>query len=394
MTPSDDLHESENHSTRTDVTAVPVMQPVGRNRGESSDNGACRNPGAGADRDLTIFLPTGRRPPQLIRRLCVVFALLLAVDSAAVFADWATNITCPEGRVYNDEQEFPVRFQSCELQLPGGLKVLDGPFLTWFAGATAEGVYQTGRRVGVWKTCEINGGCDQHTMQVLSEFEQRWGTERAEIPIRYWRGSFIFDFASCWGTQVTQATDTVSSTLIFVKEPFHCTIVYFASSRSNVVGYDEYACRVPSAVGIRVLKSVDVQRELQALGFPQFCSRGSDRALIVDALLPLLLPTETEERLEYFTIATQTDVESSTVERAPGGPTVVTIVFNRYATNLVRDAIAREPTRNYICNQSAEQTATSIGDDGRRFFTYTVEPPIEHEWRYQECIAAFERPFR
>src|SRR5581483_7806496 len=132
-------------------------------------------------------------------------ALSLAA-ACCCYAQFAPTIECPAGRVHRDtRQEIKDTGQGvggeeyCALELPGQLEVLDGPYRSWFNPGFegAAGNYKLGRQFGKWKECNRFGHCEQNDYPDFDSSEKKRPGVKAEIPIIYRSGKYVFDFTSC-----------------------------------------------------------------------------------------------------------------------------------------------------------------------------------------------------
>lgn len=172
-------------------------------------------------------------------------------------ADWAKTIDCPEGRVYRDVRRDAGRDEFCELLLPGALKVQDGPSRWWYSEGHfgEEGIYQNGRKVGLWKECDRFGRCHKQTYQLVHPQETAHKV-KPEIPVSYSHGKYVFDFASCWSTWITQQTATSFLELSIVGGLTRCDVTYIPSSELDRPAENKsYLCEMPYAVGVREFDS-------------------------------------------------------------------------------------------------------------------------------------------
>ena len=113
----------------------------------------------------------------------------------------------------------------CELQLPGGLRVRDGPSCFWFSEGPPgeEGAYQAGRKIGRWRECDRFDRCRDQTYELLYP-QEKARSLRPEVPLRYEDGKYVFDFHSCWSTWVTRKTHDSFLELKIVNGLLRCQV--------------------------------------------------------------------------------------------------------------------------------------------------------------------------
>jgi hypothetical protein len=197
--------------------------------------------------------------------------ILLLSNPCSCRAQWTKDITCPIGTVYRDLRPDAGRQEFCERLLPGSLRVKDGPFRFWFNESLPgdQGSYKDGREIGPWKECDRFGKCRSVVHEIAFPHERDRPNFRREVPVSFQRGKYVFDFASCWGTWVTQS-GIEDLNLNIGGTPYRCEIAYIPQHVMDHGGEGSYLCRVPFSVGKRELDSLDLLPELPKLGLPQF----------------------------------------------------------------------------------------------------------------------------
>jgi hypothetical protein len=204
-------------------------------------------------------------------------------------AQWTKTIACAPGRVYRDNrndtggqlggQEF------CEHVLPGSLRVKDGPFRFWlsrnFQGAAGD--FDEGREIGTWKECDRSGRCEQKAHTAVNADERERPGSRPEIPVSYADGKYIFDFASCRTTWITQTDGEKPILELYVgaNTAVGCQIAYIPWFITGSTAVD-YLCTIPFTVGTRAMNSLDLRSELPKLGLPQFCGNTGSSITVPD----------------------------------------------------------------------------------------------------------------
>ena len=162
------------------------------------------------------------------RRRILLFCLLFPAAHPC-FAEWTKTIECPGGRVYRDERKYAGREEFCELLLPGSLVVKDGPYRSWFSEGHpgAEGNYKEGRQIGVWKECDRFDRCKQTAYEPVFAEEKRRPGFKAQIPVSFVNGKYVFDFGSCRSTWITQTNTQDAINLNILGDfPYRCVLGY------------------------------------------------------------------------------------------------------------------------------------------------------------------------
>lgn len=294
-------------------------------------------------------------------------------------AQWTKDIECPPGTTYRDIREDAGRQEFCERQLPGSLKVKDGPFRSWFSEGHPgdEGTYRDAREIGQWRECNRFDKCSQVTHELIFPYERERDGFRREVPVTFHRGRYVIDFASCWSTWVTQAGGQEDIQLNIQGSPYRCDI---ASIPQHVIKHDgegDYYCRVPFSVGKRGFASLDLLHEFPKLGLPQFC-RPIDRngeAFMLEGKLGA--------------VATTVDIQSASLEHGHAGKDVLHIRLNAYATALVTEVAAKEGTlRTRICLEHEQRAEISHVDE----IMYRLSDDAEQAAQERKCIADRIRP--
>ena len=322
----------------------------------------------------------GLYPSVSTRRYCFPILLLCLLFPAAhsCFAEWTKTIECPAGRVYRDERKYAGREEFCELLLPGSLVVKDGPYRSWFSeGHPAEGGnYREGRKVGVWKECDRFDRCKQSVYEPVFAAEKQRPGFKPQIPVSYVNGKYVFDFASCRSTWITQTNNQDPINLnIGHGSPYRCEISYIPESVLEHGGEGDYYCEIPFTVGPRVLSTLDLRRELPGLGLPQFCrpiSRTGEQILI---------------QKNGFSVATTVDVECATIGHDKAGHEVLTIKLNEYAANLVKEVARQGPLTTFLCLDQIDGPKSAIDGSGSILFTYTPSSDPIKAKKQRKCVA-------
>ncbi len=313
------------------------------------------------------------------RRCCVpIFPLsLLFLAVHPCFAEWTKTIECPAGRVYRDERKYAGREEFCELLLPGSLVVKDGPYRSWFSeghpGAT--GNYKEGRQVGVWKECDRFDRCKQTVYELVFPAEKQRPGFKPQIPVSFVNGKYVLDFASCRSTWITQTNKQDPNNLnILGGSPYRCEISYIPESVLQHGGEGDYFCRIPFALGIRELNSLDLRRELPQMGLPQFCrpiSRTGEQILI---------------QREGFRVATTVDVECATIGHDRDGREVLTIKLNKYVADLVKEVGRQGPLTTLLCLDQIAGPNIVVDLSGSIVFTYTLKADPIKAKKQRKCV--------
>lgn len=274
----------------------------------------------------------------------LVFWLLtiLFVLSSQSHAQWTKSVDCPEGHEYRDDRgangagggEF------CVLHLPGSLWVKDGPARWWFSMGNfgEEGLYQNGRKSGLWTECDRFNRCHQITYPLLYPEEN---TSRAEIPLSFVNGKYVFDFESCWRTWITRETDDSFLELNIGSGFGRCnvTIIPAGALSQSPGSAKSYICQLPQTLGVREFDSLDLRQELPRLGLPLFCRQDSEYTPDFAYEPPELglafwsiRPSSEGDRRS--SIADLLDVECAAVIEEVGRP-ILQVRFNRFSEPLV-----------------------------------------------------------
>jgi len=178
----------------------------------------------------------------------ILLFCLLFPAARSCLAEWTKTIDCPAGRVYQDERKYAGREEFCELLLPGSLVVKDGPYRSWFSEGHpgAEGVYKEGREVGVWKECDRFDRCKQTVYEPVFPEERQTPGFKPQIPVSFVKGKYVFDFAPCRSTWITE-TDKQDPVNLNIghDSPYRCDITYIPQSVLEHGGEGVYLCRIP-----------------------------------------------------------------------------------------------------------------------------------------------------
>lgn len=310
--------------------------------------------------------------------LPILLLCLLFPAAHPCFAEWTKTIECPAGRVYRDERKYAGREEFCELLLPGSLVVKDGPYRSWFSEGHPgrEGNYKEGRQVGVWKECNRFDRCKQTVYEPVFPAEKQRPGFKPQIPVSFVNGKYVFDFASCRSTWITQMNSQDPINLnIGHGSPYRCEISYIPESVLERGGEGDYYCEIPFTVGPRELNSLDLMRELPELGLPQFCrriSRTGEQIVI---------------QKEGFSVATTVDVECATIGHDKAGREVLTIKLNKYAANLAKEVGRQGPLTTLLCLDQIDGPKIVVDRSGSILFSYTASAnPIKAK-KQRKCVA-------
>jgi hypothetical protein len=124
--------------------------------------------------------------------------------------------------------------------------------------------------VGPWTECNSFERCKHIDYELIYPSEKGRPGLRPEIPVRYEKGKYAFDFSSRWSTWVTKSGDE-DLNLNSGGSGNRCDVSYTPQHVMEYGGERDYVCSVPFYLGERVLDSLDLMRELPKLGLPQFC---------------------------------------------------------------------------------------------------------------------------
>jgi hypothetical protein len=209
-----------------------------------------------------------KMPPPLIWLLACAGGCLCLAQSTRL-------VDCSGGRAYRDNRNGVGGAVFCEHALPGSLAVKDGPFRFWFNPdfEGSSGSYKEGRQVGKWKECDRFGRCVQRDYPSMYPEEKQKPGFKAEIPVTYVDGKFVFDFASCWSTWVTHRDgEKADLDLNIHAQAGGCFIAHIPADAAGRQGNTDYTCTVPFQTGRRTFASLDLLTELPKAGLPQYCS--------------------------------------------------------------------------------------------------------------------------
>ena len=320
------------------------------------------------------------------------------------FADWTKTIDCPAGRVDRDVRRDAGREEFCELLLPGSLKVRDGPSRWWYSEGHfgEEGSYQNGRKVGQWRECDRFGRCRDKTYDLVYPQERARGV-KAEIPVSYSRGKYIFDFGSCWSTWVMRQTAESFLELNIVGGLIRCQVTYIPSVERDRPAENQgnYLCEIPYSVGVREFDSLDLRRELPKIGLPQFCRQDDPP---VTASMPdgpaaqafaiwvnqRFVDGRTNKQVRgWTTLANLVDVECAAINRQESGLERLTVRLNEYAEKLVLDRAGKDEMKADACGGRFPLSPINTTRDrsGRSLFVYGFSPNRATAKRQRGCIA-------
>lgn len=337
----------------------------------------------------------------------VIFQLLFGCVQACL-AQSPKTIDCPADRVYRNTRDLDGK-EFCEHVLGGGLTVRDGPFRFWYNRdlVGAEGSYSEGRQVGPWKECNSSGQCKQNVYETAYPGERQRKDFRPEIPLSFSQGKYVFDFASCRDTAITQtAGNSVVDLIITGERPYRCWITYTVrrpSQRSTDL------CAVPYSVGVRQFGTLDLKAELPTAGLPQFC-QPEDSTFLGGLGIPDGMGNG---------LAGTVDVECASVEHPKVGAALLIVRFNQYATEIIsaagdqagviryetgqrRDAAVTSPKKSIptpsntlksgqrgavVCRDPVELKESTRDSQGRTIFVYSLSPMAAGAKEQSECIS-------
>lgn len=308
---------------------------------------------------------------------------MLCLSCVSCYAQWTKDITCPASTVYVDNRPYAGREEFCERRLPGRLSVKEGPFRSWFNEGlvSSQGNYRNGRQVGSWKECSRFGKCTHVNYSLVFPDEQKRTGFRAEIPVSYQHGRYIFDFESCWSTWVTQRNGE-DLDLNINGSGYRCQISYLPRQATEHGGKGSYTCFVPISVGRREVYSLDLMHELPKLGLPQFCRFATftaDPLMIVDN--------------QFRDVATSVDLQCAALERNTDGEEDLTFRLNKYASDLAYEASTNHgPLITRLCfgseSRNADQPTRMFRDSsGNTLFRYRLFTEAAKASQQEKCIA-------
>ena len=319
------------------------------------------------------------------------------------FADWTKTIDCPSGRVYLDIRRDAGREEFCELQLPGSLKVRDGPSRWWYSeGHFGEGgIYKAGRKVGRWRECDRFDRCRDQTYNLLYPQEKARGV-KPELPVSYSSGKYVVDFNSCWSTWVTRQTAESVVELNIGGGLIRCQITYIPSIDKDRPAENQghYLCEIPYTVGVRKFDSLDLRKELPKIGLPQFCRQDDPpvtasapdgpeaQAIALWANTRFLDSLTGKEVRAWTTIANMVDVECASLQRQEAGLEQLTVRLNEYAEKLVLERMGKDEIKADTCAGRFPLSAIGATRDasGHTLFTYGLSQNRMTAERQRACI--------
>jgi hypothetical protein len=317
------------------------------------------------------------------RRLCflrLLAGMLFLMGAPVCHAAWTQDIRCPEGTVYRDSRTDAGGEEYCERLLPGSLAVKDGPYRLWFhvKFLGVEGSYANGRRVGPWKECNRFAECKHKDYPLAGPEEQARAGFKAEMPVSYRNGKYVFDFASCWSTGVTQSAEE-DLNLNINGWGLRC-VVSIAERAFEDGASASYVCAVPFSVGRRTVDSLDLRKEFPKLGLPQFCRPESTSADVLTIVNKTLV-----------VVAGSTDVQCAAMEHG----TVETLAFrlNPYASELVNAEAGKDgPLSTHLCfgprRPNQEQPTVMVHEPGGgTLFRYNFDSDPSRARQQEDCVS-------
>ncbi len=312
--------------------------------------------------------------------LALLIGILVLSNTRVCYAEWVKDFNCPSGTVYRDLRQDAGRKEFCESLLPGSLRVNDGPFRSWYSEGHPgfQGHYRNGRQVGEWTECDRFDRCKHAVYQLSYPYEKRRPGFRPEIPVSYQHGKYVFDFASCWSTWVTQTGNEDLNLNIGLGSPYRCEIAYIPQHVLEHGGEGDYICRIPFSVGKRELDSLDLRHELVKLGLAQFCqtiSRTGEALMLMEK--------------HFMEVSTSVDVQCAAIEHDSAGREILTFRLNPYAADLVSEVAAEQgPLTTRICTQDDQPTEMWHDAGGHILFIYRLSDVPAKTKRQKKCIAA------
>jgi hypothetical protein len=189
-------------------------------------------------------------------------------------------------------------------------------------------------------------------------------------------GKYVFDFASCRSTWLTQTSNQDAINLnILGGCPYRCEIAYIPESVLEHGAEGDYSCRIPFAVGIREINSLDLRGELPQLGLPQFCrpiSPKGEQILI---------------QKEGFPVASTVDVECATIGHDREGREIFSIKLNEFAADLVKEVGRQGPLTTLLCLDQIDGPKIVLDRSGSVLFTYTPSADPIKAKKQRKCFA-------
>jgi hypothetical protein len=291
-------------------------------------------------------------------RCCVPIFLLVASFSSC-FGEWTKTIQCSGQQTYRDVRKDAGREELCELDLPGSLTVKDGPYRSWFSEGHpgSAGSYLKGREVGEWQECDRFDRCRTVLNSTISPSERERKTFKPQIPVWYEEGKYVFDFASCRSTWISQTTGDDPISLNIGGEGYRCEIAYLPQSVMEHGGKGDYFCRIPFSVGTRRFETLNLMRELPNAGLPQFC-----HSIYLHGE-PLMI------REGPMDLVTTVDVTCASIDQAVGPEPVLTIELNSFASDLALQVAKQEgPLNTLLCLDPIEGATIAHSSSGTTSF--------------------------
>jgi hypothetical protein len=323
----------------------------------------------------------------LNRHWFLILGVFSFLASKSCQADWTTTIKCPPEREYKDIRQDAGRWEYCEKALPGSLRVLDGPSRSWLNPSLlgTEGSYQDGRQIGHWKECDRFGNCRELDYDLLYSNEREHNVT-PQIPISYSDGKYTFDFASCWGTEVSRQMESSSEKVLIGRGPIRCEVTY-EGPRGN------YFCQIPHSVGTRTFNSFHVREELLTAGVPQFC-RKDDPPLSVMTKEPYLHPgaqmftLSVGPSLGWATLANAVDIECIAISSSKSEGEILYVRFNPFVEGLILEYMGKYPMKAATCVGRDPLEILDIKEsNGRMLFPYRVSNKASVAKRQMKCLA-------
>ena len=335
----------------------------------------------------------------LLRVGSVACALTAGVTSTS-FAQQSGPLTCPPGHAYVEREEG--RGQLCVLELPGFLKVQDGPSRWYFSPGgfvVEEGTYRLGRKIGKWHECDRFSRCEDRTYEMLYPNEHALGLQPV-IPVTFANRKYVFDFGSCWATLVARQTTDSYVELNVGRSGERCqiTVIRSANPKGPDNGNDYYLCEVPVRVGVRTFDSVDLRAELPRAGLPQFCRQNEQPPTVPapDGLAAQGFTTSGTTNLVTATgnvrvaeqLANSVDVICASIEPRSTGPALLTVRFNEFAERIVLDHMNSEAVTAASCTHRTPLSVVDKQQDpaGYWLFRYSLNPSAAIAARQRACI--------
>jgi hypothetical protein len=318
------------------------------------------------------------RPSRHLLLRCLLLApLWLAAAVPQCFGEWTKTVQCSGNRVYRDIRKDAGRQEFCELRLQGDLAVMDGPFHSWLGeGAPdSKGEYERGRQIGPWVECDRFDHCRKTFYQAIFAGERQRAEFKPIVPVSFEGGKYVFDFASCRSTWITQENGSDPINLNIVGDGYRCDVAYTPESVLEHGGTGDYFCRVPFSVGIRRFQSLDLISELPKAGLPEFC-----HPILIDGE-PLLIQEGPR------VVATTVDVTCASLSQTSDGKPQLVARLNPYAAKLVQEVQGKEgPLNALLCLSAVDGPTIATEAAGSALLTFRLSTNRSQAKKQSDCI--------